>query len=203
MIGLGGWSRGKLAGMGLAVWLVSGMQMGHAAPGHPGKASTHSAGRSGRAAYATTFRGAWVEEVGVCTKASADIEHQNATFTCTTTGTLTGQLTAQALEKVENTVDAAGNEWGNIDEWLVGRSSDNTCGSLHIVEDFVLDGASNAVHGVGRIVEGRGDWIGARGHYEVNGVIVGGGFGGYELTLSLPAEPKPSSTPCIPPPPDL
>lgn len=153
-----------------------------------------------RRGYVVTLRGAWVEEVAACTTASVNGD-LSVTSDCLATGTLTGQLNGQETEDGRLVVDTAGNIKGRIDEWVYGRSSDNSCGSVHIDERFAID-PNGAVHGFGKVIGGTGQWSRARGHYEANGVIVVGGIGGYVLTLRLPKRPATSSTPCMPPTPN-
>ena len=96
-------------------------------------------------------------------------------------GSWTGQTTYTAKGKINF---LTGDSTGTVDETFNGIStSDDSTGTLHFLERYHLDGATNVLHIDCRIVGGTGDWVGSRGHavfdaFQLLGLVGHGGYSG-------------------------
>lgn len=113
----------------------------------PASGSAHASGTQ-----TTHERGSWIEIGGVCTPIGVDgtVAHVKCTGLASAQGTWTGLW----VEDIDAFIDAStGSMHGTADEVFTGRASDGTTGSLHVLEEFQIDGSS-ALSGQGVIVGG-------------------------------------------------
>lgn len=157
--------------------------------------------RARSSSYSTAVYGAWVQPACVPTSAAPSADKPtHIVLVCTLT--YTGSWTAQVIEYIEGDVSSDFVATGTNEYYIYGRDGrDNTCGSLHVLENVTVDALTSATHAVGTILGGTGDWVGSTGTVLVDGSIFGGpGIGGYSGTWTRPGTPKPvTSIPCVPP----
>jgi hypothetical protein len=165
------------------------------------RSSPSSSKRGKSSSYSTPIYGAWVQPGCLPTSAAPSADKPtHITIVCTLT--YTGSWTGQAIEYIEGDAQTDLVLVGTNDYYVYGRDGrDNTCGSLHVLENVTVDALTSATHSIGRILGGTGDWVGSTGTVLIDGSVWGGpGVGGYSGTWTRPGHPKPvASVPCVPP----
>jgi hypothetical protein len=143
-------------------------------------------------AHAQPVRGGWVGALPCAftslTPSSSD-PTQDA-FSCVSGTVWDGSWTGQTMYTAQGTINLlTGDARGTLDETFYGVSTlDQTTGTLHFLERFFVQGATDTIHIDLKLTGGTGDWVGSRGTATFDGVQASGvaGHGGYSGTWIRP-----------------
>jgi hypothetical protein len=135
----------------------------------------------------TRIDGGWI---GLIPCALTNFDPTTGHFECEGSTLWDGALTGITTYHVDGTTDlATGDGSGTVAETFYGiATADQSSGTLAFNETFTIDGATNAIHLVARIIGGTGDFAGSRGRLTFVGVLfsVVAGHGGYSGTWVRP-----------------
>jgi hypothetical protein len=135
----------------------------------------------------TRIEGGWIATIPC---AYTNFDPTTGDFECEGSTLWDGALTGITTYHADGTLDlATGDVSGTIAETFYGiATADRSSGTLAFEETFTIDGATNTIHLVARIIGGTGDFAGSRGRLTFVGALfsVVAGHGGYSGTWVRP-----------------